>query len=134
MDPFCGAGGNVIQLAKKYTQVIAVDIDAKKLEFAKKNAEIYGVSDKIIFIQGNFFEIAETLKKYKPQVIVSSPPWGGPSYKKHEVYSLQKHMCNEYEGGGKKLYDQLRSIAPNVALHIPKTTDRKEVNESNFYR
>ncbi|XP_050543374.1 trimethylguanosine synthase-like [Daktulosphaira vitifoliae] len=74
MDPFCGAGGNVIQLAKRYKHVIAVDIDANKLEFAKRNAEIYGVREKITFIQGDFFEIGETLKKYKPQVIVTSPP------------------------------------------------------------
>ncbi|XP_050525891.1 uncharacterized protein LOC126896825 [Daktulosphaira vitifoliae] len=127
MDPFCGAGGNVIQLAKRYKHVIAVDIDANKLEFAKRNAEIYGVREKITFIQGDFFEIAETLKKYKPQVIVTSPPWGGPSYKKHEVYSLEKHMCKDYEGGGRKLFDLLRSIAPNVALHIPKTTGRNEL-------
>ncbi|XP_050538500.1 trimethylguanosine synthase-like [Daktulosphaira vitifoliae] len=115
MDPFCGAGGNVIQLAKRYTRVIAVDIDAKKLEFAERNAEIYGVRDKVTFIQGDFFGIAETLKKYKPRVILTSPPWGGPSYKKHEVYSLEKNMCNEYKGGGKKLFDLLRSIVPNVA-------------------
>ncbi|XP_050538657.1 trimethylguanosine synthase-like [Daktulosphaira vitifoliae] len=127
MDPFCGAGGNVIQLAKRYKQVIAVDNDANKLEFAKRNAEIYGVREKITFILGDFFEIAESLKKYKPQVIVTSPPWGGPSYKKHEVYSLEKHMCSNYEGGGKKLFDLLRSIAPNVALHIPKTTGRNEL-------
>ncbi|XP_050539933.1 trimethylguanosine synthase-like [Daktulosphaira vitifoliae] len=127
MDPFCGAGGNVIQLAKRYKQVIAVDNDANKLEFAKRNAEIYGVREKITFILGDFFEIAESLKKYKPQVIVTSPPWGGPSYKKHKIYSLEKHMCSNYEGGGKKLFDLLRSIAPNVALHIPKTTGRNEL-------
>ncbi|XP_050537108.1 uncharacterized protein LOC126908924 [Daktulosphaira vitifoliae] len=80
-----------------------------------------------IKLQGDFFDIAETLKKYKPQVIVTSPQWGDPSHKKHEVYSLQKQMCKDYEGGGRKLFDLLRSIAPNVALHIPKTTGRNEL-------
>ncbi|XP_050540366.1 trimethylguanosine synthase-like [Daktulosphaira vitifoliae] len=127
MDPFCGAGGNVIQLAKRYTRVIAVDIDAKKLEFAKRNAEIYGVRDKITFIHGDFFEIAETLKKYRPQVIVTSSSWGCPSFKKHEVYSLEKYMYNDYERGGRKLFDLLRIIAPNIALHIPKTIGRNEL-------
>ncbi|XP_050547162.1 uncharacterized protein LOC126908885 [Daktulosphaira vitifoliae] len=36
-------------------------------------------------------------------------------------------MCKDYEGGGRKLFDLLRSIAPNVALHIPKTTGRNEL-------
>ncbi|XP_050547220.1 trimethylguanosine synthase-like [Daktulosphaira vitifoliae] len=100
MDPFCGAGGNVIQSAMKYKKVIAIDIDPNKLEFAKKNAEIYGVRDKIEFIEDDFFTLAKDLKKYKAEVIVTSSPWGGPSYKNHKTYSLEKNMCSEYDGGG----------------------------------
>ncbi|XP_050547878.1 trimethylguanosine synthase-like [Daktulosphaira vitifoliae] len=92
MDPFCGAGGNIIQLAKRYKQVIAVDNDANKLEFAKRNAEIYGVREKITFILGDFFEIAETLKKYKPRVIVTSPPWAALRIR-NTKFTVSKNIC-----------------------------------------
>ncbi|XP_022182674.1 trimethylguanosine synthase-like isoform X2 [Myzus persicae] len=50
LDPFCGAGGNIIQLAFTSNLVIAVDIDPFKIKLARNNAEIYGVADKIEFI------------------------------------------------------------------------------------
>lgn len=34
--------------------VIAIDIDPKKIEMAKQNARVYGVEDRIEFIQGLF--------------------------------------------------------------------------------
>ena len=45
--------------------VIAIDIDPKKIEMAKQNARVYGVDDRIEFIQGLF------LKK-KPKIIISN--------------------------------------------------------------
>jgi hypothetical protein len=38
------------------TVVIAIDIDPVKIACAKHNAKIYGVLDKIEFINGDFFE------------------------------------------------------------------------------
>ena len=34
--------------------VIAIDIDPKKIEMAKQNARVYGVEDRIEFIQGQW--------------------------------------------------------------------------------
>ena len=42
--------------------VIAIDIDPVKLECARHNAEVYGVADKIEFIQGDFMQLASGLK------------------------------------------------------------------------
>lgn len=42
--------------------VIAIDIDPVKLHCARHNARIYGVEDRIEFIQGSFFELAPRLK------------------------------------------------------------------------
>lgn len=44
------------------TIVIAIDIDPVKLHCARNNARIYGVEDRIEFIQGSFFELAPRLK------------------------------------------------------------------------
>ena len=42
--------------------VIAVDIDAAKLELARNNAAVYGVQDRIQFIHGDFRQIAHRIK------------------------------------------------------------------------
>lgn len=43
---------------------------------AKRNAEVYGVADKIVFLHGDAFELASRLKV---DSVFLSPPWGGPS-------------------------------------------------------
>ncbi|XP_060866014.1 trimethylguanosine synthase-like [Metopolophium dirhodum] len=82
VDPFCGAGGNIIQLARMFDKVIAVDIDVDKIVMAKQNAAIYGVLEKIDFVVGDFFKLENQIKG---DVIVTSPPWGGPEYNKMDV-------------------------------------------------
>lgn len=57
-----GCGGNAIQFAMTCDYVIAIDIDPIKIEMAKHNASIYGVSNKIEFICGDFFKLAPFLK------------------------------------------------------------------------
>lgn len=63
-----------------FFSVIAIDIDAKKIEMARHNAEIYGVADRIEFIVGDFLQLSESLRA---DVVFLSPPWGGPDYVKN---------------------------------------------------
>lgn len=42
--------------------MIAVDISPRKIDYATHNAAIYGVSDQIDFITGDFFLLAPKLK------------------------------------------------------------------------
>ncbi|KAE9544668.1 hypothetical protein AGLY_000210 [Aphis glycines] len=93
-DPFCGAGGNIIQLAMICKKVIAVDIDPNKIRMARHNAEIYGVADKIEFIVGDIFKIYPTLKA---DVVFMSPPWGGPGYTQTKSYTIET-MCSNHVG------------------------------------
>ena len=51
----------MIIINKMFT-VIAIDIDPLKLEYAKHNAKIYGVEDRIDFICADFFTICKSLK------------------------------------------------------------------------
>ena len=62
MDAFCGVGGNAIQFAQTCDRVIAIDVDARRLELARNNARVYGVQDKIEFVLGDFFEVAQRYK------------------------------------------------------------------------
>ncbi|SCZ98236.1 BZ3500_MvSof-1268-A1-R1_Chr3-2g06239 [Microbotryum saponariae] len=89
VDAFCGVGGNAIQFAFTCEKVIAIDISPTRLACARKNAEIYGVADRIEFIQADFVEWAKEKAKRleaKPkeeeeiEVVFLSPPWGGIDY------------------------------------------------------
>ncbi|XP_026815318.1 uncharacterized protein LOC113555164 [Rhopalosiphum maidis] len=122
VDPFCGAGGNVIQLAKTCKKVIAIDIDPEKIKLARHNAKICGVEDKIQFMVGDFFSIYRTIKA---DVLFMSPPWGGPGYAINKIYSL-KSMCQNHFGGGFDIFKLAKTVAPNIAFHVPKNTDLSE--------
>ncbi|XP_026809384.1 trimethylguanosine synthase-like isoform X2 [Rhopalosiphum maidis] len=118
VDPFCGAGSNIIQFAKTCELVIAIDIDPKKIEIARYNAELYGVADRIQFIIGDYFALAPTLKA---DVVFLSPPWGGPDLMNLEEYKLSYIMPEK--GGIKHMMSLTRQITSNIALHLPKNTN-----------
>ena len=90
--------------------VIAIDIDPVKIACAMKNAEIYGVADRIEFIVGDYFHIMPHLKVsfllchgyhlgevdqnnhfllQSVDVVFLSPPWGGPAYNTAKVFDLK---------------------------------------------
>lgn len=45
--------------------VIAIDIDAKRIDYAQHNAAVYGVKDLIDFVIGNCLLVAPALKVFK---------------------------------------------------------------------
>lgn len=81
IDCFAGAGGNAIAfaLSGRWNQIFAVEKDEKTLACAKHNAEVYGVSKKIFWINGDIFDMLQTRLKaaLKKAVVFGSPPWGG---------------------------------------------------------
>uniref|UniRef100_A0A914S1Q9 Trimethylguanosine synthase n=1 Tax=Parascaris equorum TaxID=6256 RepID=A0A914S1Q9_PAREQ len=97
IDAFTGVGGNAIQFALKGA-------------FAR-NAQVYGVADRINFICTDFFHFARsprvrlplvedneqeevgrsqegTVERYPVDAVFLSPPWGGPSYLKMKTLNL----------------------------------------------
>lgn len=122
--------------------VIAIDISRSRLEIARHNAIIYGVADRIEFIQGDFLDFARTYSERaaarKIDVVFLSPPWGGPSYleqsptkdkrtedgKGQSSYSLQ----NIRPIPGNELFHLARQITPNVAYFLPRNTDLEEIS------
>lgn len=53
---------------------------------ARNNAAVYGVEDRIEFVQGDFLKIGPMLKA---DGVFLSPPWGGPDYLNADVFDLQ---------------------------------------------
>jgi trimethylguanosine synthase len=80
IDAFAGAGGNAIAfaLSGRWDTVFAVEKDPKTMLCAKHNAEIYGVANRIWWIEGDIFEVMKTrFRSMKMAVMFASPPWGG---------------------------------------------------------
>ncbi|KAL3679200.1 hypothetical protein R1sor_022156 [Riccia sorocarpa] len=123
VDAFAGVGGNAIQFALKKNCVIAIDINPARVELARHNAEIYGVSDRIEFIVGDFFLLAPSLKA---DLIFLSPPWGGPQYLNEEKYDIQTMLQPK---DGLTLVKTALTIAPNVVLFLPRNVRLLQLKE-----
>ncbi|KAK9454067.1 RNA cap guanine-N2 methyltransferase-domain-containing protein [Dipodascopsis uninucleata] len=122
VDAFCGAGGNSIQFAHYVDKVIAIDSNPVTLACARHNAEVYGVRDKIEFIEGDFFEYASGLKA---DAVFLSPPWGGPSYLEEEIFDL-----NAMEPYNLRTILQTSfRITPNVAVYVPRNSNIVQLRE-----
>lgn len=107
LDLFAGAGGNAIQFAFTCARVVAVEIDPVKIRLARWNARVYGVEDRIHFVQADALEVIDALVRAKQSgvaqddddddeervwdtltrkdvlaidAIFLSPPWGGIDY------------------------------------------------------
>uniref|UniRef100_A0A2P2KVG5 Trimethylguanosine synthase n=1 Tax=Rhizophora mucronata TaxID=61149 RepID=A0A2P2KVG5_RHIMU len=123
IDCFTGVGGNAIQFAQRCKHVIAIDIDPKKIAYAYHNATIYGVDDKIEFIEGDFFVMA---KKLKADIVFLSPPWGGPSYANVNTYDI-KTMLKPRDGYF--IFNTSKQIANTVVMFLPKNVDLNQLAE-----
>jgi len=77
---------------------------------------------------GDFFSIYHTIKA---DVLFMSPPWGGPGYAINKIYSL-KSMCHSHFGGGFDIFKLAKTVAPNIAFHMPKNTDISEVKHARL--
>jgi len=65
-------------------KVVAVDWSSIALKCARHNAAIYEVSDRIVFLNRDFFEFTDWKETYDIDVLFFSPPWGGPEYRNYD--------------------------------------------------
>lgn len=121
VDGFCGCGGNSIQFAFTCARVIAIDIDPRKIEMAKHNAAVYGVADRIEFITGDFLQLTDRLRA---DAVFLSPPWGGPSYLKDEVYDLEASLIPV---PATELMRKARQVSHNVAMYLPRNSNTQQL-------
>lgn len=81
IDAFAGAGGNTISfaLSGRWERIFAIEKDSHVLQCAKHNAAVYGVANKIWWIEGDCFDVVkkQLASMGKDAVIFASPPWGG---------------------------------------------------------
>lgn len=155
VDLFAGAGGNAIQFAFTCNRVLAIEIDPLKLRLARWNAKIYGVEDRITFVQGDSIELLDVLVASKSnstdpedkvwkdithaeiaavQAVFLSPPWGGVQYAQNptaspsaapSTYSLSSIQPVD----GSHLFARVQAAfnTSNIAYYLPRNTDLEQL-------
>ena len=125
VDGFCGIGGNAIRFATTCKRVIAIDIDPTKIEYAKHNARVYDVHDKIEFIVGDFFQICSSITA---DAVFLAPPWGGPKYEKLTEGKIE-YILNDtrFSKCNKNLIEAAQNVSQNIAILLPKYANVKDL-------
>lgn len=72
IDLCCGAGGNAIGFARAGLRVIAIELDPLRLAAARHNAHVYGVADRIAFMQG---DARDQLGMHEGALLFADVPW-----------------------------------------------------------
>jgi hypothetical protein len=73
VDACCGSGGNAVAFARAGCEVLAIDVDRDRLLEAAHNAAVYGVAQRIRFLQGDAIALLPGLSA---DVLFADPPWG----------------------------------------------------------
>lgn len=125
IDCFAGVAGNSIQFAKRKCHVIAIEVDANRVELGVNNVNVYGVESYVDFVIGDFLSLAPS---FKADVAFLAPPWGGPSYRNVENYTLDmlkpKNGCT--------IFQAARNITPNIIMFLPRNMDQNQVFELSW--
>ena len=108
-DLGCGIGGQVIFFARECNKVYAVERNPEKLEYAKKNCELYGAKN-VEFILGDALE-KSTVEKVSDANIIFSDPARPLSEKERTLSNLEPPITEIL-----KLYSP---ITPELAFHAP---------------
>lgn len=141
VDAFAGVGGNAIALARsgRWERVFAIEKDAKTLKCAKHNAEIYGVSNKIFWLNADCFTAINRFSGQSNVVVFASPPWGGSYNQSTDLRNMLTDIGTEYGAEDifdlskmepynlETLYKSFTKISKEVVLYLPRTSDLNQI-------
>jgi trimethylguanosine synthase len=129
LDVFCGGGGNTIQMARYFDKAFGIDLNEEHLYCTEKNADIYGVQDKIELYKGSWPDGIDDdhMRTLQGEVdfVFASPPWGGPGYKGKDCFDLTLLQPISV----KQLLESFFKISPNVCLFLPRNSDLSQLSE-----
>jgi trimethylguanosine synthase len=124
IDAMCGAGGMSIAFARLGKQVLAVDIDPQRLDMARHNASIYGVSSSIQFLER---DVRDVLRETSGSTsLYLDPPWGGPDY-----YKLDQFTFDHFAPPMRDLVRSRVEIGGLLAITVPNNFDLNELRSLN---
>lgn len=126
IDIFGGVGGNAIAfaLSSRWTRVIAVEKDLSVIACGQNNAAIYGVADRITWVNDDCFSYLSSPSSdiYPSEtVIFASPPWGGVGYNTERIFDLSKMSPYSLE----QIHGACKGM--DSVLYLPRTSDLRQI-------
>ncbi len=156
LDLGTGSGNIAISIAKNLrlhpwgvnVTIVATDISQKALKVAKQNAKVYGVSDRIIFLQSDLLNYSKSRRssdfcQLVPDIIVTNLPYIPSAripYLDSSVKDFEPHVALDGGENGFKLYRKLfqqlkyRNWTPKLLIgEIDYTHGELAANEAQKY-
>jgi len=123
----CGVGGTTVFLAEKMKYVYAVDLNPVRIEFAKKNAETFGVKEKISFINADGLDekILTEVRQNGVKAVVSDVEW-----RSDLSLSLAETTpdISQTIPSTPTLFEKLnRLVTKNIVMHMAANTDKDQL-------
>lgn len=104
-----GAGCGILGIiaAEKAARVVVIDVNPRAIRCARENAEINGVADKMVFVQGDLFTPIRIGEKFD-LILFNSP------YLPSESIEVTSWLERAWAGGvlGRQVIDRFICIAP----------------------
>ncbi len=130
-DISCGVGMQAIFFARTNREVLCVDIDKRRIEYAKRNAEVYGVKN-MRFIAGDCCsdEIYNIAKNYD---IIFSDPARKEEEKERDLRNLLPSPLKIMEKYGKR--DYIFDLPPQISQDkIPEGWEKEYISLNGSIR
>lgn len=121
LDICCGIGGDTIAMATRW-KVVAVEKDKDILEMARHNVNVYDLSEKVDFVQGDCVKLLDD-KKFIDKVKDVDCIFFDPSRRCGEERTVK---TEEYEPP-LSFVEKLRTISPNICVKISPGTDQSRI-------
>jgi len=124
-DLTSGVGGNILNFAKYFHWVNAIEMDPIRCEYLENNVKIYHYEN-VYYFCGDATKLIFD-KKMKQDIIFFDPPWGGRNYKLQENLRL----CL----GDITIEDLCLKLLENkhnkmIVIKLPKNYDWKHLHDS----
>ncbi len=122
VDLCSGIGSQSISFIKTCKNVLAVEIDSRKVKYAEMNDK----SKRIKFIQGNILSenIIKEIKEFKPDAIFCDP---------ERLESEKERNLDSIKPSIKQLIEIYSKITPNLCIELPPQIDLDKLKElGNF--
>lgn len=120
-DAFSGLGGSAIAMAKMGKEVISADTNPERVEFARHNAGIYGVAQRISFLEGSFFDLAPKVE--------ADAVFLDPQLRARAPGELGDFLLCHLDPDGKDILSASLANFDEVVMRVPKTLDMAELGQ-----
>lgn len=117
LDPFCGAGGILLEGASLGAKVFGIDADPKMAEGARKNLSYFGFNGEI---QDGLAQEVSRMFKFNFDAVVTDPPYGRNSAQHAEGLNnlVLSQISKRLKKGGRLVLSSDKDISDLLEQHF----------------